>query len=340
MLLQRPAPEQPSPAAVEVAEIEVPEISASEVLLRVSVCGVCRTDLDIVQGRIVPPRYPVIPGHQVIGRVTRLGADVTGMREGDRLGVAWINSACGSCRWCRNGEENLCPSFRATGCDVNGGYAEYVSVPASFAHAIPAVLTDAEAAPLLCAGAIGLRSLRLTKLRPADPLGMTGFGASAHLVLQLARHLYPDSPVYVFARNSQEQAFARSLGAAWAGDTTDEPPAKMGAIIDTTPAWTPVVEALRHLLPGGRLVVNAIRKTSADQAELLRLDYASQLWLEREIKSVANVTRRDVREMLAIAAETELRPTIQELPLEQANDALGRLRDAATIRGATVLRVS
>jgi propanol-preferring alcohol dehydrogenase len=238
------------------------------------------------------------------------------------------------------GLENLCPRFRSTGCDANGGYAEYIVAPAAFTYPIPNALGDALAAPLLCAGAIGWRSLRLTELRNGDPLGLTGFGASAHLVLQLARHRFPGSPVYVFARNEGERAFARELGADWVGDTSDQPPSAAAAIIDTTPAWTPVVQALARLRPGGRLVINAIRKLRGDQEELERLDYAKHLWMEREIKSVANVTRTDVREMLAAAVEIGLRPTVKLLALEQANDALDSLSHASAIRGATVLQIA
>jgi propanol-preferring alcohol dehydrogenase len=278
----------------------------------------------------------VIPGHQVVGHVDALGDGVTGLRAGDRVGVAWIHSACGACRWCREGRENLCPRFRATGCHAPGGFAEWLTVPAAFAHIIPAELPDAEAAPLLCAGAIGWRALRQSRLVDGEPLGLTGFGASAHLVLQLARQRFPRSPVYVFARRASEQAFARELGAAWAGGTDDEPPTAMSAIVDTTPAWRPVVQALRHLAPGGRLVVNAITKARDDQAELLRLDYTTHLWMEREIASVANVTRADVREMLAAAAALGLRPSVRRMPLESANDALGALR-AGGVRGAIAL---
>jgi len=305
----------------------------------VSVCGVCRTDLDVVEGRLTAARYPVIPGHQAVGRVAGVGDGVGDFAIGDRVGVAWIHSACGHCAWCRSGRENLCPYFRSTGCDENGGYAEYLVVPAAFAYAIPAQLSDASAAPLLCAGAIGLRSLRLTDLVDGQPLGLTGFGASAHLVLQLARHRFPASPVYVFARNARERDFARELGAAWTGDTSDEPPERMAAIIDTTPAWRPVVSALERLLPGGRLVINAIRKSRADQGELESLDYARHLWMEREIKSVANVTRADVREMLAEAVAMQLAPSVDELPLSDANVALGRVARGEGVRGALVLRL-
>jgi propanol-preferring alcohol dehydrogenase len=339
MLLRQPAPYSSSASPLELAEVPTPVAGNGELLVRVSVCGVCRTDLDVVEGRVTASRYPVIPGHQVIGRVASVGSGASGFREGDRVGIAWINSACGRCRWCRAGTENLCPQFRSTGCDVDGGYAEYAVVPVAFAHAIPNVLTDAEAAPLLCAGAIGSRSLRLAGLSDGDRLGLTGFGASAHLVLQLARRRYPTSPIYVFARNPEERAFAIELGAAWAGDTADVPPEQLDAVIDTTPAWKPIIDVLPYLAPGGRFVINAIRKSSNDQKELLRLDYESHLWMEREIKSVANVTREDVRQMLATAAEIGLRPTVETLPLHEANAALARLSGATRLRGAMVLDV-
>lgn len=308
-------------------------------LIRIAVCGVCRTDLDLAEGRLRASHYPLIPGHQIVGRVAAVGARVREHREGDRVGVAWINHARGECRWCRRGEENLCPYFRSTGCDADGGYAEYVAAPAAFTYPLPSALDDEHVAPLLCAGAIGWRSLRLADVRDGDPLGLTGFGASAHLVLQLARHRYPNSPVFVFARSAGERDFARELGAAWVGDTTDQPPAPLAAIIDTTPAWTPVVEALPRLMPGGRLVINAIRKIDADRGELARIDYPSSLWMEREIKSVANVTRADVRELLEAAVDVHLAPTVAVLPLENANDALTTLRSDRAIRGATVLRI-
>lgn len=334
----------PSPATGDgwsplVAQsIPMPAPAPGMVRVRVVACGVCRTDLDLAEGRLAAPRYPLVPGHQVVGRVDALGDGVTTPAVGARVGIAWIHSACGTCRWCREGRENLCPDFRASGCDADGGYAEWTTVPAAFAHALPDEIDDLAAAPLLCAGAIGWRSLRLTRLADGEPLGLSGFGASAHLVLQLARHRWPRSPVYVFARDAAARAFARELGAAWAGDTTDAPPTPLAAIVDTTPAWTPIVEALAHLAPGGRLVVNAIRKERADQDALLRLDWATHLWKERELASVANVTREDVRELLAAAAALRLRPTVTELPLERANEALRALR-AGGVTGALVLRI-
>jgi propanol-preferring alcohol dehydrogenase len=339
MLLREPSRMADGASPLYPDDVAVPVPGHGDLLVRASVCGVCRTDLDVVEGRLTAPRYPVIPGHQVIGSVERVGDEVGDFRVGDRVGVAWIHSACGRCEWCRSGRENLCPYFRSTGCDESGGYAEYIVVPAAFAHVIPPQLPDASAAPLLCAGAIGLRSLRLTGLVDGQPLGLTGFGASAHLVLQLARHRFPASPVYVFARNAREREFARELGAEWAGDTADQPPERMAAIIDTTPAWKPVLSAMERLLPGGRLVINAIRKSRADQGELESLDYAKHLWMEREIKSVANVTRADVREVLVAAAEMNLHPSVEELPLSAANTALARVSRGEGVRGALVLRV-
>jgi propanol-preferring alcohol dehydrogenase len=214
-----------------------------------------------------------------------------------------------------------------------------MNVPEDYAYPIPEVFSDAEAAPLLCAGAIGYRSLRLTKLKDGENLGLTGFGASGHLVLKMAMHIYSDVTVFVFARSDKERAFARELGAVWAGDTGEDSPEKLHSIIDTTPVWKPVVEALRNLAPDGRLVVNAIRKEDADKDYLTRLNYPTHLWMEKEIKSVANVSRRDVREFLQIAAEIPIKPEVQEFSLEQANEALLELK-MRKIRGAKVLRIN
>lgn len=339
MILRQLGPIGENGVPLVPAELPEPVPGAGEIRIHIAVCGVCHTELDEIEGRLPPPRLPIVPGHQVVGRVDALGPGVDSFREGDRVGVAWIHSACGHCKHCRSGNENLCPDFRATGRDVNGGYAERMIVRADFAHPIPEVFSDVEAAPLLCAGAIGYRSMKLSGLQDGEPLGLTGFGASAHLVLKMVRHRYPSSRVHVFARSEGERAFARELGAAWAGDSTDEPPEKLAAIVDTTPAWQPVVEALRHLEPEGRLVINAIRKEERDKEALLRLDYPRDLWLEKEIKSVANVARSDVREFLALAAEIPLKPETQEYPLAEANQALRDLK-ARQIRGAKVLRIA
>ncbi len=321
---------------LEFVELPIPEPGQGEILLKVSACGVCHTELDEIEGRTPPPRFPVIPGHQVVGRVEKNGPGASAYRIGDRVGVGWIYSSCGQCRECREGRENLCSEYMATGRDVHGGYAQYMVVPESFAIPIPELFSDIEAAPLLCAGAIGYRSLRLTGLEDGQNLGLTGFGASAHLVLKMVRQRYPSTDVYVFARSAREQDFARQLGAAWAGDTTEPSPRKLAAIIDTTPAWKPIVEALRNLEKGGRLVINAIRKEERDKSELLNLDYPDHLWLEKEIKSVANVTRQDIREFLALAAEIPLHPETQEYELHDANRALAELKEGK-VRGGKVL---
>lgn len=313
-----------------------PDIGPGDLLVRVAACGVCHTELDVIEGRTPPPALPVILGHQVVGTVTDVGEKAGRYQPGDRVGAAWINFACGTCADCRNGYENLCRQFRATGRDANGGYAQYMKLDERFALPIPDSLDDIEAAPLLCAGAIGYRSLRLTGLKNGQRLGLTGFGASAHLVLKLVRHRFADSPVYVFARSQREQAFAKELGAVWAGDTGDRPPEQLHAVIDTTPAWRPIVEALKHLRPGGRLVINAIRKEGADQKYLMDLDYAQHLWQEKEIKSVANVTRLDVSEFLSLAVEIPIKPEVQTYPLASANQALLELK-RRKIKGAKVL---
>jgi propanol-preferring alcohol dehydrogenase len=325
------------PLALEDWPAPIP--GPGEALIRVGACGVCHTELDEIEGRTPPPRLPIILGHQAVGRVEALGEGTAGVAIGDRVGVAWIFSACGGCPYCRRCEENLCEHFRATGRDVPGGYAEWMTASAGFVHPIPAAFTDAEAAPLLCAGAIGLRSLRLAGLEDGRSLGLTGFGASAHLVMKLVRHRFPNSRVCVFARSEAERSFALELGAAWAGDTAERPPEPLAAIIDTTPAWAPIVEALASLERGGRLVINAIRKEEADKQALLRLDYPAHLWLEKEIKSVANVTRGDVREFLRLAAEIPIKPEVREYDLDDANRALIDLKAGQT-RGAKVLRIA
>jgi len=328
-----------NPEPLSQDDIPDPVPGKGELLLRVSVCGVCHTELDEIEGRTPPPELPVTPGHQVIGRVLTTGRGVNGFSAGDRVGVGWIYSACGKCEHCRNGNENLCEMFTATGRDVDGGYSEKMTVPAAYAVRVPDGLTDEAAAPLLCAGAIGYRSLMLTGIENGQKLGLTGFGASGHLVLQLVKHHYPKTPVYVFARNPGEREFALDLGAVWAGDTEENPPEKLHAVIDTTPAWKPVVEALKSLRPGGKLVINAIRKEAGDKEYLEKLNYERDLWMEKEIKSVANVTRRDLSEMLRLADEYGISPEVRVFPLEKANKALLEIKNG-DIRGAKVLRTS
>ena len=323
---------------LEMANWPVPEPLEGEILIRVSRCGVCHTELDEIEGRTPPSEFPIVLGHQVVGYVEKNGENAKRFKKGERVGVAWIYYACGKCKQCRNGNENLCEKFEATGRDVHGGYAEYMVVPEGFAYSIPEVFNDSEAAPLLCAGAIGYRSLRLTNLKNGHILGLTGFGASGHLVLKMVKHQFPKSPVYVFARNPDERKFAKSLGAAWAGDTSDTPPGKIDAIIDTTPVWKPVVEALKRLDAGGRLVINAIRKEDVDIDYLQNIDYPGHLWLEKEIKSVANVERKDVSEFLELAARIPIKPDYEDYPLEKANEALMEIKQSK-IRGAKVLKM-
>ena len=324
---------------LELVEMPVPSPSENEIMIKVSACGVCHTELDEIEGRTPPPRLPMILGHQVVGRVESSPKEESRFNTGDRVGVGWIYSACGTCKFCLAGNDNLCREFMATGRDANGGYAEYMVVPESSAHPIPDVFSDSEAAPLLCAGAIGYRSLRLTGLKDGQSLGLTGFGASAHLVLMMVKQKFPGSSVFVFARSEREREFARDLGAVWAGDTEDESPQRLDCVIDTTPAWKPVVEAMKNLEPGGRLVINAIRKEEFDKTYLLQLDYPMHLWLEKEIKSVANVSGKDISEFLKLAAEIPIKPKVQEFSLEEANRALTELK-VGKIRGAKVLRIS
>lgn len=336
MVLNRTCDMRTCRTPLELTDVEKPSPANGEILMAVTACGVCHTELDEIEGRTPPPRFPVVLGHQVVGWVAAGGPGARRFRVGDRVGIAWIFSACGQCEYCRDGRENLCAQFTATGRDANGGYAEYMTVPERFAHPIPEVFSDVQAAPLLCAGAIGYRSLRLAGISDGGALGLTGFGASAHLVLKLAQRKLPGTDIFVFARSPGEQKFALELGVAWAGGTADLPPVRLDAVIDTTPAWKPVVSALQCLKPGGRLVINAIRKEDFDKEYLLQLDYPRDLWLEKEIKSVANVARRDVAEFLELAAEIPILPEVETFALEQANQALAQLKDRR-IRGAKVL---
>ncbi|MGI9470976.1 MAG: zinc-dependent alcohol dehydrogenase family protein [Rubripirellula sp.] len=318
---------------LRLVDLPTPSPSPRELLIRVTVCGVCHTELDEIEGRLTPPTLPIIPGHEVIGRVVSRGTHANRFQVGDRVGVGWIHSSDGG------EQENLSPAFKATGCDVNGGYAEFMTVSERYATPIPTELPDAEAAPLMCAGAIGFRALRIASIQNGQRLGLMGFGGSAHLVLQLANYVYPDSPVYVFDRAREVQQFALELGADWSGDLDQSPPEPVHAMIDTTPAWKPVVESMKKLMPAGRLVINAIRKEEADKDALLTMSYHDHLWMEREIKSVANLTRFDIRDFLPLAAEILLRPRVVLYPLEDANEALQDLRKGG-LRGASVLQIA
>ncbi len=330
MLLRETTSLKHNPTPLSFEEIAEPKLNEGEVLIHVICCGVCHTELDEIEGRTPPSHLPVILGHQAVGIVEE------GVNKGQRVGVAWIASACGHCQHCLAGNENLCAEFKATGRDINGGYAEYMRVRADFVHPIPDSISDSEAAPLLCAGAVGYRSLKLCNLQNGRSLGLMGFGGSNHLVLKVAKYTFPNSPVFVFSRNPSERDFAISLGADWAGAIDETPPEALDAIVDTTPVWGPISEAMKRLKSGGRLVINAIRKEEADKETLLKLDYPSQLWMEKEIKSVANVTRADVREFLQLAAKANIKPEYQEYDLKDANQALMELKQGK-IRGSKVL---
>jgi len=329
-----------NPEPLRLVELPIPEPGQKEVLVKVADCGVCHTELDEIEGRTPPPKLPIILGHEVVGRVEKLGQGVTRFGINDRVGIAWFYSSCGKCRFCLSGYENLCNEFKATGRDANGGYAEFIVVPETSAYPIPEAFSDTEAAPLLCAGVVGYRSLRLTGLKNGETIGLFGFGASAHIIIQVVKYKYPDSSVFVFTRQGQKehQDLARRLGADWVGATGDEPPKKLNRAIDFTPAWHPIVEGMRALEKGGRFVINAIRKEERDKDTLLKWNYARDIWCEKELKSVANVTRRDAEDFLPLAAEIPIRPEIQIFELKDANRALNLLKQGK-MQGAGVLKM-
>jgi len=316
---------------LQLVDLPVPQPKAKEIVVKISACGVCHTELDEIEGRL-QPKLPVVLGHEIIGRVEGLGSEATRFRAGDRVGIAWIYSACGKCRFCHQGNENLCLEFQGTGCHADGGYAQYVAVSEDFAYPIPDRFSDAEAASLLCAGAIGFRDLRLSGIEPGQTLGLFGFGASAHIVIQVAK--YWGCQVFVFTRSEDHRRLAKKLGAAWIGTAEDDPPQKVNCAIDFTPVGETVPSALRVLEKGGRLVIAVIRKRSP----IPPLDYTQLLWDEKEIKSVANIARKDAQDFLPLAAEIPIIPEVQEFKLEEANEALILLKQGK-IQGAAVLRM-
>jgi len=322
--------------SLKLVDLPVPTPGSKQILVKVSACGVCHTELDEIEGRLSPSIFPIILGHEIVGRVERLGDTASKFKKGDRVGIAWINWACGKCSFCLKGEENLCDKAKWTGKDVDGGYAQYTVVSEDFAYPIPKRFTDLEAAPLLCAGVIGYRALRLSGMEDSQFLGLYGFGASAHIVIQIAKYKFPNCRVFVFTRPGQKehQDLAKRLGADWVGPTGDIPPEKLNCAIDFIPVGVPVREALRVLEKGGRLVINAIRK----ETPIPELDYAQHLWHEKEIKSVANVTRKDAQEFLPLAAKIPIVPEVQEFKLEGANEALILLKEGK-MRGAGVLKM-
>ena len=329
MILREPKPVEQNPLAA--VDLPRPEPAPGQVRLRVRACGVCHTDLHLVEGEIPLPRLPLIPGHQIIGEVEALGEVASRLSLGDRIGVPWLYSTCGACEFCRRGLENLCDNARFTGQHADGGFGEYVVVPEDYAYGIPVGFPDAQAAPLLCAGVIGYRSLRLSEIQPGGRLGLYGFGASAHVTIQVARHW--GCEVYVFTRSEEHQRHALDLGAAWVGQAQDTPPEELDSAITLAPAGWLVPEALRVLRKGGTLAINAIHMSPIPE-----MPYAT-LYGERTVRSVANATRRDARELLDLAAEIPIRTEVELYTLGEANEVLRRLKQSE-IQGAAVLQVS
>jgi len=315
-----------------MAEVERPTPGPKEVLLKILTCGICHTDIHIVEGELPSRKLPIIPGHQIVGVVESAGKNVTRFKVGNKVGVAWLNSSCGKCEFCLKGKENLCEKARFTGYDVNGGYAEYTVVSQDFAYSIPKGFSNTEAAPLLCAGVIGFRALRLSEIERGGRLGLFGFGASAHIVIQIAKHW--GCQVYVFTRGEEHRKLARELGAVWAGGAEDTPPVKMQSTIIFAPAGKLVLDALRVLEKGGTLALAGIYMTPVPQ-----MDYQEHLYYEKTVRTVANSTRKDAQDLLKLAGEIPIHTEVQEFSMEEANRALLLLKQGK-IQGAGVLRVS
>lgn len=327
MVLHSPRPAEENP--LEMEDLPLPEPGAEEIRLRVRACGVCHTDLHTVEGDLPLPKLPVVPGHQVVGIVDAVGEEVRRFAVGQRVGVPWLYWTCGICEFCQRGMENLCRQARFTGLHADGGYAEAMVVHQDFAYPIPETFSDEAAAPLLCAGIIGYRALRLSGIRPGERLGMWGFGASAHITLQIARHW--GCEVYVFTRGERHRQLAKELGAVWVGSAGDDPPAPVHGGIIFAPAGGLVPEALRVLERGGTLALAGVTMTPIPE-----LDYDRLLYWERTVRSVANFTREDAAEFLQLAAQVPVRTAVQIFPLEAANEALLALKEGR-INGAGVL---
>lgn len=330
MLLKKFAPIDQNP--LELVELPNPDPGPEDILLRIKVCGVCHTDLHTVEGELPDVKLPIIPGHQVVGVVEKQGKNASRFKEGERAGVAWLYSSCTHCGYCSREKENLCESARFTGYHVNGGYAEYIVVPEKFAYPIPDAFSDEEASPLLCAGIIGYRALRLSGIKPGQRLGLYGFGASAHVAIQVAVHW--GCKVYVFTRSEEHRKLAKKLGAVWAGTSKDDPPTKMDSSIIFAPAGELVLDALKVLDKGGTVALAGIYMTPIPE-----MDYVEYIYHERTLRSVANATRLDGEELLKIAAEIPIKTTTQTFPLEEANRVLQRLK-TGKINGAAVLKIS
>lgn len=317
---------------LELVNLPVPKPGPEDILIRIKVCGVCHTDLHTVEGELPQVKLPIIPGHEVVGIVEKRGERTARFKEGEKVGVAWLYSACGQCAFCTLRRENLCENARFTGYHINGGYAEYMIIPEKFAYRIPEIFSYREAAPLLCAGIIGYRALRLSEIKPGERLGLYGFGASAHVAIQVAVHW--GCKVYVFSRSEEHRAFARKLGAVWTGTSKDDPPSKIDSSIIFAPAGEIVLDALRVTEKGGTVALAGIYMSPIPE-----MDYEKYLYHERTLRSVANATRQDGEELLRIAAEIPIRTTTEVFPIEEANKVLQFLK-AGKINGAAVLKIS
>ncbi|HDS00428.1 MAG TPA: zinc-binding alcohol dehydrogenase family protein [candidate division Zixibacteria bacterium] len=328
MILESPKPIDQKPLVEK--ELEKPQPQSGQILIRISVCGACHTDLHTVEGELELPKLPIIPGHEIIGNVEKNGPGAERFKEGDRVGVAWLNWACGECVYCRNNQENLCENARFTGLHADGGYAEYTVVDERFAYPIPDIFSDLEAAPLMCAGVIGYRALRLSEFKPESRLGLYGFGASAHIAIQIARH--KNCRVFVFTRSENHRQLARELGAEWTGSAQDMPPEQLDSSVTFAPAGWIVPYALKHLRPGGTLAINAIYMSPIPELEY------PLIYKERTLRSVAHVARSDAEEFLPLAAEIPVKTEVEGFELQDANEVLKKMKESR-IRGSAALKI-
>ena len=332
IVLEKYAPVEQKP--LKFTELPNPQPQKNQILVKIKCCGLCHTDLDEIEGRLKPPKLPIILGHQIVGIVAQLGTDAKKFKIADTVGITWLNSCCDNCFYCKTGRENLCRSAKWTGLDVNGGYSEYTVINESFAYSIPQCFSDSAAAPLLCAGLIGYRAVKLLEPQDRWKIGLFGFGASAHIVIQILKYKFPDSKVLVFTRSKEHQEHAISLGADWAGNIEDKSSEKLDGAIDFTPSGKIVPVIMQKLDRGGKLIINAIRKIETIDG----LDYAEHLWYEKSIQSTTNVTRSDANEFLPLAAQIPIRPSVEEFAFEKANDALILLKQSK-LKAAACLRI-
>jgi propanol-preferring alcohol dehydrogenase len=316
---------------LKLVDLSRPKPKDDQVLIKVRVCGVCHTDLHEVEGELPDMKLPIIPGHQVVGEVVSNGPIASRFQKGDRVGVAWLYSTDETCRYCEKEMENLCENAQFTGYHVNGGFAEYIVAPENFVYSLPEAFPDEDAAPLLCAGIVGYRALRLSEVKPGQSLGLIGFGASAHVAIQVAVHW--DCDVYVFSRTEAHRRHGEKLGAVWSGTLEENPPKKLDSLINFTPAGSTVLAGMRHLDKGGIQACAGVYMTPIPE-----MDYKKHLYYEKNLRSVANATRQDGEELIEIAPQIPIRTTTQIFPLEKANEVLKRVKDSK-IDGAAVLKI-